>query len=55
MNRMGIIIDEFREFKAYMKRECYVCHQKVPKGQGYESMASFHLVHEECFDKLRPL
>lgn len=54
MNRMRILADEFHEFKQYMKRECYVCHQKVPRGRGYESMASFRIVHDECFEKIRP-
>ena len=54
MNRIQIIKDEAHEFIQYMRRECYVCHDKVPKGTGYESMASFRLVHEECFDKLKP-
>ena len=46
-----IIIGWVRDFRAYMRRECCVCHEYVPKGEGWISPSSFNIMHEKCFDE----
>ena len=44
--------DTFTEFLHYAQNECCVCGQKVNKDDRMYSLASFNVIHKECFEKL---
>jgi hypothetical protein len=44
---MGVI----KEFVSYMQNKCYYCGKKVKDKQGWQSVASFNIICDDCFDK----
>ncbi len=44
---------EFQGIIYYISGRCNYCHEKIPKGEGLESMAAFERVHRECLEKMQ--
>ena len=47
------IPEEISQYKAYRKRICHLCGEKVPAGEGMSSYSSFIIYHDKCFEMAR--